>query len=460
MTEVIEIRPQPGKQEMFLSSSADIVIYGGAAGGGKTRGLLMEPLRHINNPEFGAVNFRKTYKQVTMEGGMWDEATKIYPLLGAKPNQTDLLWRFPSGARIGFAHMQNSDSHLIYLGAQIALIQWDQLEHFSRQQFFYMLSRNRSTCGVRPYMRATVNPDADSWVAELISWWIDQDSGLPIEGRAGVLRWFIRIGDALIWGNSPEELTERHGPEAAPKSLTFIPARVTDNPALVRADPGYISNLRALDYVDQERLLGGNWKVRPEAGKVFNRAWFEIVDAVPSGGEEVRFWDLAATEKKLASGSNDPDFTAGVKIRKAWGVYYVTDLFYERIGPAETNQQIKNISQQDRDAAKATGTKYKVRWEQEGGASGKRDSHNLAQLLDGFDAKGVPPQGDKVLRAKPAAAQCYAGNIKLLRAPWNETFLKQVHDFPDAPHDDIVDGLSGGHNALADTKRGPRRLGS
>jgi hypothetical protein len=75
-------------------------------------------------------------------------------------------------------------------GAQITLICFDELTHFSAHQFFYMVSRNRSTCGVRPYIRATCNPDADSWVADFLSWWIDPESGHPIRERAGVLRYF------------------------------------------------------------------------------------------------------------------------------------------------------------------------------------------------------------------------------------------------------------------------------
>jgi predicted phage terminase large subunit-like protein len=440
-----EIRPQPGPQEMFLSTPADICIYGGAAGGGKTWGLLLEPLRHINNSDFGAVIFRRTYKQVTMEGGMWDEAQRIYPLLGAQPHISSLSWRFPSGARISFAHMQNTDTYLEYQGAQIALIGFDQLEHFTRQQFFYMLSRNRSTCGVRPYVRATVNPDADSWVADLIKWWVDQDSGLPIEERAGVLRWFVRVRDTIIWGDDPDQLREDYNTE--PKSLTFIPAKVQDNPALLAADPGYLANLMALTFVDKERLLSGNWKVRPEAGKVFNRGWFQIVDAAPVGGEECRFWDFAATEKKIKG--DDPDFTTGIKIRRVGGVYYVANCLAFQEGPAETDKIFKNVSKQDAYQAKLIGATYKVRWEQEGGASGKRESYRLAKMLDGIDAAGVSPQGDKLVRAKPAAAQCLAGNMKLVRGEWNEQFLSQLHGFPDAPHDDIVDGTSGAYNELA-----------
>ena len=95
----------------------------------------------------------------------------------------------------------------------------------------------------KPYIRATCNPDADSWVAEFIAWWIDQETGLPIPERAGVVRYFIRINDALIWGNSLEELREKYGADVLPKSVTFIPAKLTDNPALMAADPGYLANL-------------------------------------------------------------------------------------------------------------------------------------------------------------------------------------------------------------------------
>src|SRR5436305_14925946 len=73
---------------------------------------------------------------------------------------------------------------------------FDELTHFTAHQFFYMVSRNRSTCGVRPYIRATCNPDADSWVADFLAWWIDPQTGLPIPERAGVLRYYIRVAES------------------------------------------------------------------------------------------------------------------------------------------------------------------------------------------------------------------------------------------------------------------------
>ena len=94
------IGPQPGPQERFLASPADIVIYGGAAGGGKSYGLLLEALRHVNNSKFGAVIFRRNANQITSEGGLWDTSMQIYPYAGGKPSQSPRpTWKFPSGGK-------------------------------------------------------------------------------------------------------------------------------------------------------------------------------------------------------------------------------------------------------------------------------------------------------------------------------------------------------------------------
>jgi len=197
-----------------------------------------------------------------------------------------------------------------------------------------------------------------------------------------------------------------------------------------------------------DRARGGNWVVNPTAGKVFNRGWFEIVDAVPSGGRTVRFWDLAASEKKLAK--DDPDFTAGVKMKRVGDTYFVLDCIEEQMGPAATDERILNTASQD-------GRTVEVRWEMEGGASGKRDNRYLVSKLAGYDARGVRPQGDKLTRAKELSAQALAGNVKLLRAPWNERWLTHMHGQPDLAHDDIMDASSGAFNELAAAL--PRRQG-
>ena len=92
MKEKIVLAPQKGPQEMFLATSADICIYGGAAGGGKTFGLLLEPLRYMNNPDYNATIFRRDYTQVTSPGGLWDSSRKIYRYVrGSQPLKTPRL---------------------------------------------------------------------------------------------------------------------------------------------------------------------------------------------------------------------------------------------------------------------------------------------------------------------------------------------------------------------------------
>ncbi len=419
---------------------------GGAAGGGKTWSLLVEPLRHINNPHFGAVIFRRTFKQVTMEGGLWDEAGKLYPAFGAISNETDLDWTFSCGASVKFAHLQLERNKYDWMGAQVPLLGYDQLEHFSEDTFFYMLSRNRSLCGVRPYVRATCNPDADSWLATFLAWWIDQQTGLAIPERSGIVRWFVRANEEIVWANTQEELVERFGEEAYPKSVTFVPADIYDNPILLARDPDYLANLKALPLVERERLLGGNWKIRPAAGKVFNRGWFEIVDAAPAGGEEVRFFDFAATEKKLVG--DDPDATASTEIRRVNGIYYILDCTNDHLGPAAIDSFVKNLVAQDALAAQAHGATYRVRWEIEPGAAAKKENVRMITMLAGLNAAGKRSQEDKVTRAQPFAKQAEVGNVKLVRGPWNEMLLKQLHGFPDLPHDDMVDSSSGAFNEL------------
>jgi predicted phage terminase large subunit-like protein len=304
-------------------------------------------------------------------------------------------------------------------------------------QFFYMLSRNRSTCGVRPYVRATTNPDATSWVAELIEWWVDQDTGYAIPERSGRLRWFVRDGDLLKWYDT-EAAAQAAYPAIPAKSFTFIAASLADNPALEIADPGYRANLLALPLVEREQLLAGNWKIRPAAGKVFNRGWFEIVDAVPAGGLECDGWDFAATAKEQRG--DDPDFTAGVGIRKVDGLWYVTWMHAEQV--ANADPLLRNYSTQNRARCEASGTQYRIRWEIEPAASGKKENRRLASMMAGYDGRGVRPGGDKLTRSRGLAAQAEAGNVKVLKAPWNEEFLQHMHAIPDGDHDDIHDAAA------------------
>lgn len=434
----LRIEPQPGPQEQFLRSSVDIVFYGGSAGGGKTYALLLEPLYHIDNTKFGAVIFRRTTPQITQEGALWDEASDLYRPLGARLNQQYLSCTFPSGAKVTFAHMEREADRYSWQGAQIPLIGFDELTHFTWRQFSYLMSRNRSTSGVSARIRGTCNPDPDHWLRGFIDWYIGDD-GLVIDERSGVVRWFVTDGDDIVWADTREELSRRY-PGKPPKSFTFIRSRLEDNRILCEMDPDYAANLEALPRVDRAALRDGNWNVRPSAGMFFQRSDFEIVDAAPGDAQRVRAWDQAGTkpnEKK----KDDPDWTAGVKMSEAGGVYYIEHVERFRDEARTVDRRIKNTAAND-------GKPCMVRLAQDPGQAGKSQARSQASMLAGYVVKTKPVTGDKQTRAKPLSSQVESGNVKLVRGSWNEVFLAELEAFPDGAHDDQVDAAADAFDEL------------
>lgn len=274
MGEIRKIAPQKGYQEKVLSCGADIVISGAAAGVGKTFALLLEPIRHSEVKGFGGVIFRRTSTQIRNEGGLWDTSMTMYPYLGAAPKESFLEWEFKNGNKVKFSHLEHEKNILDWQGSQIPFIGFDELTHFSKKMFFYLLTRNRSKCGIRPYVRATCNPDPDSWVAEFISWWINQDTGFPIPERDGQIRYLIVDGENCIWGDTKEEVMEKAEYILRPllelsgidaehfiKSVSFVSGSIYDNKELLNVNPGYLANLLSQDESTRKALLDGNWKV-------------------------------------------------------------------------------------------------------------------------------------------------------------------------------------------------------
>src|ERR1019366_2545558 len=398
--------------------------------------------------------FRRSTVQIRNPGGLWDAAMGIYGLMpGAEPYQQPLEWRFPRGGKVKFAHLENDSTVLDWQGAEIPLIGFDELTHFTAQQFWYLLSRNRSMCGVRPYIRATTNPDADSWVAGLIAWWMNQETGLPIHERAGVIRWFIRVNNQLVWGDKPGDLPEQIAPDGQlvpPKSLTFIPAKLSDNAALMAADPGYYSNLMALTLVERERLLGGNWKIRPAAGLYFQRTWCKMVEAAPARLIMCRGWDIGATP---FTGDNDPDYTCGTLIGVAPGrEFYVLDQVWLRGTTNQVRDLLVNEANQDR-AKYGGGVRISI--PQDPAASGKVMVAYFMQALVGFRVEATPEARNmsddkdspsrlsaKITRFGPFSSQAEAGNVFVLNGEWNKRWFEELEGFPEARHDDSADSTS------------------
>ena len=277
-----EIRkPQKGFQERFIASNADITIGGGAAGVGKTSILTWEPMRDLHRPEFLAVFFRRRGVElgpVLKECHKWYPDIRPSPIFTGKDNNSE--WKFPSGAKVVFGHLQHEKDVHSHQGTEYSLICFDELTHFTYFQFQYLMTRNRSTSGARSRVKATCNPDPDSWVAKLIDWWIGED-GLPIPERWGQKRYFLINGDEIsdyIWGDTVDEVVEVAGdilkkavskanskfvtPETFVNSLTFIGGKLSENEKLLEADPTYYSKIYNQGEAQRKMLLEGNWKFR------------------------------------------------------------------------------------------------------------------------------------------------------------------------------------------------------
>ncbi len=455
-----ELRPNPGPQEAFLATSADIAIYGGAAGSGKSFAVTLDVLRHVHRKGFGAIYLRRESNRLTGPGSLWEEMSGIYPHLGSltpRARQTPALeWRFPSGAMIQLSHLQYEKDKHAHQSKQYAGIYFEEVCEFEETQFWYLISRLRTTCGIRPYVRGTCNPDPDSFVRRLIDWWIGDD-GLPRLERSGELRWFVRDGDDLVWFDTEQEARVVY-PDRNPLSLTFIAASLADNP---KGDPTYRDKLMAMSRVDRERLLGGNWNIRAACGEVFRRTWFPIIDDFDESQvvAECRAWDLAASE--VTSTNPNPDWTAGVRVaRMKDGSFVVRHVERGRMSAAKVEDTLDRTAAHD-------GRRCTIRLPQDPGQAGKGQATQLVARLAGKGYQAIARQvtGAKTDRAKAPSALAERGLIKIVRGPWNEALLAELESFPDGAKDDQVDAMNDAFAQLAGPvvgfpqTRAPSRLG-
>lgn len=428
----MDLRPQEGFQEKFAACKADIAIGGGAAGVGKSWSGIFEAGRWSHVPRFNAILFRRTQPEIRGQDGLWDESCKMYSLLGGHPRENTLDWQFKSGARIKFASMQHEHDRFQHQGRGYALVYFDELTHFTERQFWYLLRSMRSMSGVRPYLRATCNPDPDSFVRKLIDWYIGQD-GYPLLERAGKLRWFARFGDDLEWSDTKDELLKKW-PDCKPKSFTFIPGRIEDNQKLLEKDPDYLSNLDALQYVERMQMRWGNWNVRASAGSFFKRHWFDVVDDPPEDLiRVVRAWDKAATPKTK---DNDPAYTAGCKMA------LTRDKKLVIMHIAREHLSVGGVDNLMKRTAKLDGKSCEVAMWRDPGQAGKVDQFHTSGLMLGYTFRAERAAKDKQTYASPLSAAAEHGRVIVVRGAWNEPFFIESENFPDGKYKDQIDAAS------------------
>lgn len=446
------IEPQPGPQTQFLECEADIAIFGGSAGGSKSYSILLDVIRGVELPKCRDLIVRRQLKDLTDEGGMIDDARDVFGATDATFNGSKNHFKWPSGAAVSFGHMEDAKKdHLRYKSKQFARIYFEELTEFEEHQFFYMPSRNRSVCGINPYMRATTNPHP-GWVADLLieAGYVDPETGFAIEEMSGVIRYFVMDGDNRYWFDSVEEC-KVEWPDKDPTSFTFIRSRVEDNKILLEQDPDYLKKLDNLPRVERMRLKEANWIVAPAAGLYFKREWFHTAHRLPNFMKIVRAWDLAGSKTKVGpkKTSSKLDYVAGVLMGvTADKTYYILDLKHFKGTPAEVRSNVLATTQAD---AEQWG-RVTTRIPQDPGQAGVDQMDAYSKLLSGYRIKFVRPTGSKVTRAEGMSSQVEAGNVFLLNGRWNEQLIMEAEQFPDGAHDDIVDAMSDAFNELAGKK--------
>lgn len=238
----------------------------------------------MNIPHYRAIIFRKTYPQLSE---LIDRSREIFKpsFPGARYNSTEHVWSFPSGAKIYFGNMQTVADRVNYQGKRYDFIGFDELTHFTWEEYSYMMSRNRpGGPGTRVYIRATTNPGGvgHGWVKERF---ITPAKPLtPIKGEYTVI--------------DPEgkKITLE-------RSRIFVPATVFDNAILLQNDPNYLANLAMMPEAERAALLYGSWDSFD--GQVFrewkndpahykDRLWTHVIDPfrIPKRWQIYRSFDF------------------------------------------------------------------------------------------------------------------------------------------------------------------------
>lgn len=359
------IGPQSKFQERCLTSDARIVIMGGAAGSAKSTMGLMRHIRWATDPQYRGFCIRKNSTALMKSGGLFEAACEMYrkvdPNIKIKLKDQKIV--FDSGASVSFSHYENDKAADLYQGLEMSGIFYDEAAQALESHIWWLISRLRTKAKMTPTIWMSMNPDPSSFLRSWVNWWLYPEGhpnfGLPDPEKNGKIRYVLRKGGELFWGDSAEELIERHGNSAlpidAPKqvkplSVQCLLGTIYDNPWLLENQPEYLASLEALPDVERRRLLLGDWEAREANSTYFQRNWVEEIDGYDESQvvRIVRAYDMAGTLKSDAN--NSPDYTVATKMAKMKdGTYIVLDIKRTRIRFGDWEKFIIENAMEDRE---------------------------------------------------------------------------------------------------------------
>jgi len=246
----VAFMPNEGPQTDFLAAGEKDVLYGGAAGGGKSFAMLIDPLRYCHVKAHRALILRRSMPELRE---LIDKSRELYPKAfpGAKFKEVEKLWNFPSGAKIEFGFLERDADVYRYQGQAYSWIGFDEITHLPTEfSWNYLASRLRTTDpSIKTYLRCTANP-----------------GGI---GAQWVKKRYVESSEPNETFKGDDGLTRK-----------FIPARLVDNPYLAE-DGEYEKMLMSLPPVQRRQLLEGNWDIAE--GAAFAEFDPEIHVIVPYG---------------------------------------------------------------------------------------------------------------------------------------------------------------------------------